>query len=55
MGLRADIQTATAEAFDDDLADAVTPFDGVRIEISGEYDPATGTYPETTVNYSARA
>lgn len=54
MGLRADIQGDIAEAFDADLADAVLPFDGERVEISDDYDPDTGSYPETKVQYSGR-
>ncbi|MFG6139506.1 hypothetical protein [Halomonas sp. B23F22_10] len=52
MGMRDDLQTDLAEAFDDDLADAVTAFSGSR-EIVGEYDPVTGTNA-ATVAYSGR-
>lgn len=53
MGLRDDIQADIAEAFDDDLADAVQSFTGTR-EVPGEYDPVTGTTPSTTVTYTGR-
>lgn len=52
MGLRDDIQADIAAAFDADLADAVQSFSGTR-EVSGEYDPDTGT-STTTVEYSGR-
>ncbi len=53
MALRDDIQADIAEAFDDDLADAVTAFAGSR-ETAGEYDPATGTTSTTTTTYTGR-
>lgn len=53
MGLRDDIQTDLAEAFDDDLADAVASFTGTR-EVPGAYDPVTGGTTTTTVNYTGR-
>ncbi len=53
MGLRNDIQADISEAFDQDLADAVKPFTGER-EVAGEYDPVTGTTPNSTVNYQGR-
>ena len=40
MGLREDIQTDLAEAFDTDLADAVQPFTG-GVTIPGAWDPVT--------------
>lgn len=54
MGLRDEVQADIAEAFDADLADAVKPFAGGRTEISDQYDPVTGSYPETTISYSGR-
>lgn len=53
MGLRDDLQRDLAEAFDTDLADAVNPVVGVR-KVQGEYDPDSGTTPETTTNYAGR-
>ncbi|KJZ13504.1 hypothetical protein TW86_11345 [Halomonas sp. S2151] len=54
MGLRDELQADIAEAYDSDLADAVTTFTGSRTVVSGEFDPVEGTYPETTVTYSGR-
>ncbi|MDX1464491.1 MAG: glutamate 5-kinase [Halomonas sp.] len=54
MGLRDDLQTDIAEAFNEDLADAVTSFTATRTTVSGQLDPVTGKYPETTVAYSGR-
>lgn len=53
MGLRDDITDDLAEAFDDDLADAVTEF---AAEHPGQavYDPATGTMTPTMTAYSGR-
>lgn len=53
MGMREEIQAELAEAFDDDLADAVNTFDGLYI-IQGEWDPATETGGETQVIYTGR-
>lgn len=53
MGLRDDLQRDLAEAFDTDLVDAVNPVVGVR-KVQGEYDPDSGTTPETTTNYAGR-
>jgi len=53
MGLRDDLQTDLAEAFDTDLADAVSPISGVR-KVQGEYDPDSGTTPEVITNYAGR-
>ncbi|AVU77064.1 hypothetical protein [Pseudomonas rhizophila] len=53
MGLRDDLQRDLAEAFDTDLADAVNPVVGVR-KVQGEYDPDSGTTPETITNYAGR-
>jgi len=52
MSLRDDLQADIAEAFDGDLADAVTSFTGSRT-VAGEYDPVTGS-STTTVSYSGR-
>lgn len=54
MGLRSDIQTDMAEAFDGDLADAVATFTASRVTTSGTLDPVTGDYPTTTTAYSGR-
>lgn len=53
MGLRNEIQADIAEAFNDDLADAVGPFTLKQI-VEGEYDPATGTAAKTEINHSGR-
>jgi hypothetical protein len=52
MGLRDDLQTDIAAAFDTDLADAVSSFTGSRV-VAGEYDPVTGS-STTTVTYAGR-
>jgi hypothetical protein len=54
MGIRSDIQTDIAAAFDTDLADTVSLLEGVFTQSSGEYDPATGQYPTITTNYRGR-
>lgn len=46
MGLRDELQTDVAEAFDSDLADAIHAFTCTKIINSGEYDPVTETYSE---------
>lgn len=51
--MRDDIQSDIAEAFDDDLADAVKPFDGKR-EVTGGYDSSTGETSTSAVKYSGR-
>lgn len=53
MGLRDDITTDLAEAFDNDLADAVESFDGVRVTV-GEYDPVMEQSETITVTYKGR-
>ncbi len=53
MGLRDDLQRDLAEAFDTDLADAVNPVVGVR-KVQGDYDPDSGSTPETITNYAGR-
>ena len=51
--MRNDIQQSIAEAMDSDLADAVEPFTATR-EVVGEYDPVSGTQPNTTETWAAR-
>ncbi|MBK5518420.1 hypothetical protein [Pseudomonas sp. TH10] len=54
MGLREEIQTDLAEAFDTDLADAVQPFTG-GVTIPGTWDPVTETGSDPVViAYSGR-
>lgn len=53
MGLRDEIQADIAEAFNTDLADAITPFTCARI-IKGNWDPVEETYDETRFEYSGR-
>lgn len=53
MGLREDIQRDLAEAFDTDLADAVTQVIGVR-EIVGAYNPLTEAHDTTVIMYQGR-
>lgn len=54
MGLREDIQTDLAEAFDTDLADAVQAFTG-GVTIPGTWDPVTETGGDPVViTYSGR-
>lgn len=53
MGLRADIQADIAEAFDADLADAVTGFTATHPG-APVYDPATGTVTATPIAYTGR-
>lgn len=45
MGLRDEIQADIAEAFNEDLADAVTTFTCTKLIYSEEFDFATQTYP----------
>ncbi|WP_404463085.1 glutamate 5-kinase [Vreelandella aquamarina] len=56
MGLRDELQADIAEAFDDvdGLADAVTAFSCTREVVTGDYDPETGTTPQTTIGYQGR-
>jgi len=54
MGIRSDIQTDIAAAFDTDLADTVSLLKGVFTQSSGEYDPVTGTYTTITTTYRGR-
>ncbi|NTY98508.1 glutamate 5-kinase [Acinetobacter radioresistens] len=53
MGLRDEIQADIAEAFNTDLADAITPFTCARIT-KGNWDPVEETYDETRFEYSGR-
>lgn len=53
MGLRDDIQADLAEAFDEDLADAVAPFSGTYLG-PGLYDPVTEEATAQPVTYSGR-
>ncbi|QPG62071.1 hypothetical protein HFV04_021455 [Pseudomonas sp. BIGb0427] len=53
MGLRGELQADMAEAFNTDLADAVSAVEGSRA-VKGDYDPAIGGAPETTVFYTGR-
>jgi len=53
MGLREDIQTDLAEAFDTDLADAVRPFTGEYLG-PGIYDPVTEETTAQPVTYTGR-
>lgn len=53
MGIRDELQTDIAEAFDTDLADAVNGFSG-RYVIQSGWDPVTETGGETVVTYTGR-
>ncbi len=53
MDLRDEIQADIAEAFNIDLADAITPFTCARIT-KGNWDPVEETYDETRFEYSGR-
>jgi len=53
MGLRGDIQADLAEAFDDDLADAVFPFTGSYMG-PGVWDPVNETTTAQPVIYTGR-
>ena len=55
MGLLSDLQSELADAFDDDLADAVQEFTCLKEVKSGTFDFETQTYPTvTTTAYSGR-
>ena len=54
MGLRDELAADIGEAFDDDLADAVTQFTGTRIVQTGEPDPITQEVPTEKVTYTGR-
>lgn len=53
MGMRDEIQAELAEAFDDDLADAVVLFTGAYLGPGG-YDPVTEENIAQTVTYAGR-
>lgn len=53
MGMRDEIQAELAEAFDDDLADAVAAFTG-SYQGPGVYDPVTEETTAVTVTYTGR-
>ncbi|WP_151828173.1 glutamate 5-kinase [Acinetobacter oleivorans] len=53
MGLRDEIQAEIAEAFNEDLADAVHTFTCERVTKSN-WDPKTETHVEVKENYSGR-
>ena len=53
MGLRDELTADLAEAFDTDLADAVTALVGTR-QIDGQYDPVTGEHSTSTISYGGR-
>ena len=53
MGIREDLQRDIAKAFDTDLADAVNPFTGSYVIVTG-VDPVTETGSETTITYTGR-
>lgn len=54
MGLRDELMADIAEAFDTDLADAVTEFTGTRITGEGTYDPVTEEWTPGTLTYTGR-
>lgn len=53
MGLRDELTADLAEAFDTDLADAVTSFTGTQ-QGEGAYDPITGTMTPAVITYAGR-
>lgn len=53
MGLRDELQSDIAEAFDTDLADAVGNF-VITEQVAGQYDPVTGTTPTDRQDYYGR-
>ncbi len=53
MGLRDELQAEIAEAFNEDLADAVHTFTCERVS-KKNWDPKTETYVEVKENYSGR-
>lgn len=53
MGLKDELQQELAEAFDSDLADAVSEFKGVRV-VKGDYNPITGESNDQVISYSGR-
>ncbi|EIX9516855.1 glutamate 5-kinase [Klebsiella pneumoniae] len=53
MGIRDELQTEVAAAFDTDLQDAVKDFTG-SYTVRGAWDPVTETGGETLVTYTGR-
>ncbi|UXZ43601.1 hypothetical protein [Pseudomonas soli] len=54
MGLRDELQADLAQAFNTDLADAVSAVDGSR-SVPGTYDPEKGgSVPASTLHYTGR-
>lgn len=53
MGIRDEIQADLAEAFDEDLADAVVPFSGTYMG-PGVWDPVNETTTAQPVTYTGR-
>lgn len=53
MGIREDVQSDMAEAFDTDLADAVRAFTLTRVT-GTDPDPLTGEETETTYTFDSR-
>lgn len=53
MGLRDEVQADLAAAFDDDLADAVSPFTGSYMG-PGDWDPVSETNTAQPVTYTGR-
>ncbi|MGV5490230.1 glutamate 5-kinase [Pseudomonas sp. XP2] len=53
MGIRDEIQADLAEAFDEDLADAVVPFSGAYLG-PGVWDPVNETTTAQPVTYTGR-
>lgn len=53
MGLRDELQADIAEAFNEDLADAVQSFSCERV-IKKNFDPVHETYDEEKISYSGR-
>lgn len=54
MSLRDEITADIAEAFDTDLADAVSSFTGSRVVPDGPPDPINQTQPTITITYTGR-
>lgn len=54
MSLRDEITADLAEAFDTDLADAVSSFTGSRWEATGPYDPIEQEQAGETITYAGR-
>lgn len=54
MGLRDELQSELAAAFDDDLVDAVNIFNGHYIIKGDDWDPVTETSTDTVIEYSGR-